>query len=171
MVIANCSEDDRVVSIRKLTQWDYGQVLKVCGLNIDTNTIQVHFSLEGAETALIVLGEVVDGNVLADIPNSLLKNGRDIIAYIFVTEPNEGRTIYQIILHVKKRPQPVEYDAPSDVNVIEQIMRVIDKKADGIKIEGNLVQLLSGEKEVGKAAELPEGINEAITDEEIDKLF
>lgn len=173
MVVANCSEDDRTVSIRKLTQWDYGQVLKVCGIPVRSDTIQVHFALEGSDSALIVLARVEDGNILAEIPNSMLKNGRDINAYIYVANESEGRTIYKITLYVKKRPRPEEYDAPADKNVLQQIIESVSKKADGIKIDGKKVQLLSGEKEIGTAAELPEtaGTIEAITTEEIDSLF
>lgn len=173
MIVAKCSEDDRTISVRQLTQWDYGQVLNICGLNIETDTIQVHFSTDGSENALIVIGRVEDGNIYADIPNSLLKSGRDITAYVYKADKESGKTIYKIVLYVKKRPRPEEYNSPADVNVIEQIWETLNRKADGIKIEGKKVQLLSGENEIGQVAELPEeaGTGEPITEEDINNLF
>ena len=44
MIIAVFDECSRRVDIDgKLTQWDYGQVLQICGMQIQEKQIQVHF--------------------------------------------------------------------------------------------------------------------------------
>ena len=45
MIIAvfdGCSK--RVDIDGKLTQWDYGQVLQICGMEVEEEQIQVHFT-------------------------------------------------------------------------------------------------------------------------------
>ena len=45
MIIAVFDECSRRVDIDgKLTQWDYGQVLQICGMEVEEEQIQVHFT-------------------------------------------------------------------------------------------------------------------------------
>ena len=70
MIIAVFDECSRRVDIDgKLTQWDYGQVLQICGMQIQEKQIQVHFSNRCTEQAWIVLGTVEDGDIFVEIPN------------------------------------------------------------------------------------------------------
>ena len=79
MIIAVFDECSRRMDIDgKLTQWDYGQVLQICGMQIQEKQIQVHFSNRCTEHALIVLGTVEDGDIFVEIPNELLKKNGEI---------------------------------------------------------------------------------------------
>ena len=52
MIIAVFDECSRRMDIDgKLTQWDYGQVLQICGMQIQEKQIQVHFSNRCTEHA------------------------------------------------------------------------------------------------------------------------
>lgn len=104
MIIAVFDECSRRVDIDgKLTQWDYGQVLQICGMQIQEKQIQVHFSNRCTEHALIVLGTVEDGDIFVEIPNELLKKNGVIQAYVYQTIPGEGRTTFEVRLGVKAR--------------------------------------------------------------------
>lgn len=87
----------------KLTQWDYGQVLQICGMEVEEEQIQVHFTDKCTNGALVVLGKVEDGDITVDIPNELLKRSGTIQAYVYKTIPGEGKTIFEIRLSVKAR--------------------------------------------------------------------
>lgn len=101
MIIAvfdGCSK--RVDIDGKLTQWDYGQVLQICGMEVEEEQIQVHFTDKCTNGALVVLGKVEDGDITVDIPNELLKRSGTIQAYVYKTIPGEGKTIFEIRLSV-----------------------------------------------------------------------
>lgn len=79
MIIAVFDECSRRVDIDgKLTQWDYGQVLQICGMEVEEEQIQVHFTDKCTNGALVVLGKAEDGDITVDIPNELLKRSGTI---------------------------------------------------------------------------------------------
>lgn len=173
MLIANFNPDDRAIYLSGLYQWDYGQQLKICGLEIQTPQIQVHFAQSGAPDALIVIGEVQEGNILAEIPNIQLRQSREITAYVYPATESEGETIREVHLKVKARAKPEEYDAPDQKNALQQILDVAQGKADGAEIVDGVLQLTAGGSPVGDPVELPGGAGdmEPISNEEIDQTM
>ena len=104
MIIAVFDECSRRVDIDgKLTQWDYGQVLQICGMQIQEKQIQVHFSNRCTEHALIVPWNSGRWRYLCRNSNELLKKNGVIQAYVYQTIPGEGRTTFEVRLGVKAR--------------------------------------------------------------------
>lgn len=139
-----------------LTQWDYGQQLKIYGVE-NLRTAEVHFSAGEKETE-ISLGQIEeDGTISAMIPNKLLETGLEIRAYIYVATADSGETVRTVILPVQRRPRPGDYSSPGDKNLLRQLIEKTDSKADDIRIQEGYLQLLSGEKEIGSRIRLPTG--------------
>lgn len=75
MVIANFSKGERSATARGLWQYDYGQVLRIQGLQLP-DQVQIHFATQEAGGAAIVrLGTTQDGVTDVSIPDSILTNG------------------------------------------------------------------------------------------------
>lgn len=73
-----------------LTQWDYGQTLRIYGLNLP-QAVQVHFCDKSCKKAVVRLGNAIveadgTGYTEVSIPDILLENKWDIHAFIFVTD-------------------------------------------------------------------------------------
>lgn len=81
-----------------LYQWDVGRRVFIDGLDPGS---EVHFSLKGADRAYVV---EPDGEH-APIPNQLLSDGRDVIAYAVCG----GQTVASATLMVRRRARPDDY--------------------------------------------------------------
>lgn len=171
MIVIDCKTEE--YSKESLKQWDYGQEVLLTGLEIQTETIEVHFALRGENEALIVIGTVKDEDITAKIPNELLRAGKNIMVYVYVTAPNFGKTTYEAEIEVKKRAKPKDYDAPDEQDLLRQIISELDTKADDIELEGNELQLLSKKKGIGSKIRLPSGGGDvtSITNQEIDEIM
>lgn len=94
-----------------LWQYDYGQTLRIEGLNLPT-AVEVHFSICETEGQSITrIGTTKDGVTEVPIPGDLLINNGatsnyNIFAYVYVTDENSGQTEYKIDITVKVRPRP-----------------------------------------------------------------
>lgn len=85
-----------------LWQYDYGQVLKIDGVELPT-AYEVHFSNEKHGTSVTQIGNG-DG---VDIPDALLLSGKPVYAWVYLhTGLNDGETEYIITIPVNKRAQP-----------------------------------------------------------------
>ena len=171
MIVIDCKTEE--YAKESLKQWDYGQEVLLTGLEIQTETIEVHFALLGENEAPIVIGTVKDGDITAKIPNELLRAGKNIIVYVYVTAPNFGKTTYEAEIEVKKRAKPKDYDAPDEQDLLRQIISELDTKADDIELEGNELQLMSKKKGIGSKIRLPSGGGDvtSITNQEIDEIM
>lgn len=139
-----------------LTQWDYGQELRIYGIE-RLQTAEVHFSI-GEKEAEISLAEIQeDGTISAMIPDKLLEEGLEIRAYVYVATADSGETVRTVILPVQRRPRPGDYSSPGDKNLLRQLMEKIDSKADDIKLEEGFLQLMSEKKEIGSRIRIPTG--------------
>lgn len=108
MVIANFDKGSTYKDVFRIYQYDYGQILRIQGLNLPT-AVEVHFSLQntGGE-ATTRIGVTKDGVTDAVIPDSLLENGDiaqdyKIYAFIYLRNETSGQTEYKITMHVTSR--------------------------------------------------------------------
>ena len=174
MITAYFNPNDTALWLDRLTQWDFGQMLKICGLCIPGDTIEVHFS-DGRMNALRVIGEVQDGEITVRIPDILLQTGRDLTAYIYLTNSGEGRTIRTVHLKVQPRAKPEDYEAPADRNALQQVLEIARGRADGLTLEGDELQLTADGKPIGDPVRLPAGEGgasmEPLTEQEIDEIM
>lgn len=86
----------------RLWQYDYGQILRIVGLELP-ETFEVHFSNSRGGTAKTSVGS----NNSVAIPDEYLTSGWDIYAWIYLhTGQDDGETEYMVIIPVKRRAQP-----------------------------------------------------------------
>lgn len=133
MVIANfINKQDALVT--GLDQYDYGQVLRIQGLNLPT-AVEIHFGLEetgGTTTPRI--GVTKDGVTDVPIPDSMLENGDTsldytIYAFIYLTDETSGKTTNRIKMQVKARSKPELLNKPEDKELFQQAIEAVNRSA------------------------------------------
>lgn len=115
-----------------LYQWETGrqvQLFPVWGTKIDT----IHFSNIGDKEALCVIPQIVDGMIIADIPNILLQSGRKIVAYSVSVTEDCLETIWESVLGVHPRQKPSDY-VYTETEVLEYW--TLSKRIDQIEKNG-----------------------------------
>lgn len=173
MLIASFNKTD-YVRIEGLTQWDRGRKLKICGLDIEQDLIEMHFAVDGGKEATRRLGVVDDGEVITDIPDALLKIGRSIKAYAYISTREQGKTIKMVEMPVEKRAKPQEYEEPEEKEILGELLEKLNKKGEELQLDGKQLKLLSNKKPIS-SVELPSGdgvaVIESITNPEIDEIM
>ena len=102
-----------------LWQYDYGQILKIIGLDLP-DTYEVHFSNSERGAAKTAIGGP-DGVI---IPDEYLTSGEKIFAWIFLhTGADDGETRYKITIPVRRRASIS--DAPPTPQQQEAITQAI----------------------------------------------
>ena len=94
----------------ELWQWDYGQQLRLEGLDLPAAT-EVHYGTSrSAETITQI---ATDG--LVAIPDELMQYAGTLTVYLYLhTGEDDGETVYKASLLIKGRPKPGDYQ-PSEV--------------------------------------------------------
>lgn len=134
MIIANF-EDENYKRVTGLWQWDYGQVLRIQGLNLP-KAVEIHFSLqESGGEAKKRVGFTKDGVTDVVIPESMLENEEtidsyNIYAFIYLTNETSGQTEYKICMPVKARPKPEAFDKPEDEEIFQEAITAVRESAD-----------------------------------------
>ena len=90
-----------------LWQWDRGQKLVPAGIHLP-DFYDVHFCNVGDAE---ITSEPGDSEGVM-IPDKYMRTGKDICAYIYVenTEDGTGRAWYEITIQVNRRPKPDDYE-------------------------------------------------------------
>ena len=153
MLKVKFEEDSRQTVSDALTQWDYGQLLRIEDIP-EVESAEIHFTCKGKRNALIIEADIVDGTATAKIPNELLMEGEEIQAYIYAMTSDSGKTIYTVIIPVKRREKPEDYSEPEHQDKLKEIIDKLDKKADDLQYADGYLQLLSGTIPIGKRIRL-----------------
>lgn len=141
-----------------LWQYDYGQILRIAGLNMP-KTVEIHFSLnETYGSSVTRIGITKDRITDVSIPDSMLENENakqnyNVYAFIFLTDENSGNTEYRIKIPVKARPRPEAVGGTGETtleNIMSAINQIADEKADTLDYKNNVLRLLSGETELSR---------------------
>lgn len=151
MIRADFENNGHSISVPGLTQWDYGQVLEIYGLQYAIN-VEVHYAIRRQrEDAIIDVPNVREGVIYSRIPDKLLESGEELCAYVYIADKDSGETVRTIVLPVKRRPKPGDYDAPAEKNLLRQLMEQVKGKADSMTLDesGRYLQLTSDGKLVG----------------------
>ncbi len=118
-----------------LWQYDYGQILRVQGLDLPT-AVEIHFSLQekGGET-ITRIGMSKDGATDVVIPDSLLENNNSdmdykIFVFVYLTDKRTGHTEYKIAISVKSRPKPQPFDKPEDAELFREAIKEVNASAE-----------------------------------------
>lgn len=149
------------VTVSGLTQWDYGRILYVKGLELP-DKFEIHFSDILNPVAIVMQGKKQNSDFICEVPNVLLESAHDIYGYIYLDDGKQGKTVREIILRVKKRPKPNDY--VSENNASEVIDQVAKAKgyADDVKAQVDRVDaILENVPDFGAYEKLAE-LNETI---------
>ena len=125
----------RKVLAGKLWQYDYGQVLRIQGLNLP-KAVEIHFSLqESGGEAKKRVGFTKDGVTDVVIPESMLENEEslgnyNIYAFIYLADDTNGQTEYKICMPVKARPKPEAFDKPEDEEIFREAITAVRESAE-----------------------------------------
>lgn len=128
-------KDENYKSVTGLWQWDYGQVLRIQGLNLP-KAVEIHFSLqESGGEAKKRVGFTKDGVTDVVIPESMLENEEslgnyDIFAFIYLADDTNGQTEYKICMPVKARPKPEAFDKPEDEEIFREAITAVRESAE-----------------------------------------
>lgn len=98
-------------------QWDLNQTLSITGLNVDDITA-IHFCNKKCDTARVVNVTRDSEGVYAPIPNELLEEPYDVIAYVHTINDNQAKTIEIINIPVIKRVKPDDYVFVENVDIV-----------------------------------------------------
>ena len=119
---------DKVTATQSIFQWDINRTLKISGLNV-TNIPEIHFTNKVSKVAIAVDVSMANGVINAYIPNSILRQGYDIIAYVYVSEGTTHKTIKTVIIPLNARSKPSDYvDTPDNdivVDVDEEVLNTL----------------------------------------------
>lgn len=159
MVIVAFKPGEKEISkYEELDQYDYGQILRIQGLNLP-QAVEIHFALQKTGgTSKTRIGITKDGVTDVPIPDSMLENedianDYSIYAFVYLTDDTSGQTEYKITLKVKARPKP-EIPGGGDEPTLAEIMKAVNEiasgKADGLEYENNILKLLSGDRELAR---------------------
>lgn len=141
-----------------LWQYDYGQILRIAGLNMP-KTVEIHFSLNETHGSSVTrIGITKDRITDVSIPDSMLENENakqnyNVYAFIFLTDANSGNTEYRIKIPVKARPKPEAVGGTGETtleNIMSAVNQIADRKADALDYKDSVLRLLSGEIELSR---------------------
>lgn len=99
-------------------QWDLNHTLAISGADT-SKAIAIHFCNKKS-TEAIVVPTTIDGDVVtAPIPNILLQEPHNVIAYLHITDSilNEAKTVETINIPVIARVKPSEYEFEENIEI------------------------------------------------------
>ena len=107
--VAFKGDETIIKSDQHVYQWDTGQKIMVSGLG-NSSINQVHFSFNGLKTAYPVNVTNSSGTITVNIPNIVLRYGKDVYMYLCIKNTNGTVvTIKTVIIPVIKRNMPENY--------------------------------------------------------------
>ena len=134
MVIANFTQDEKTKYVEGLDQYDYGQVLRIQGLNLPT-AVEIHFGLdETGGTTVPRIGTTKDGVTDVTIPDSMLENNDtdmnyNIYVFVYLTDSSSGKTTRRIKIQVEARSKPEAFDRPEDAELFREAIKAVNESA------------------------------------------
>lgn len=180
--IARFKEGSRTAEVKGIWQWDYGQILRIQGLNLPT-AVEIHFSLDehGGE-AVRRIGVTKDGVTDVVVPDTMLENESAygdsyyFFAYIYLTDETSGNTEYKIRAKVSTRSKPEGYVSGGNdtfAEILKTVNEIADDKVD-IPAPAKVGQVLSvkATDESGKPTEFEaKDMSGGVSDEKIAEAF
>lgn len=114
----------REVTTSPLWQYDYGQILKITGLDLP-QAFEVHFS-NNRKSGETITQIGTDNQVV--IPDMYLTSGADIYCFIFLHDGlTDGETEYVIKIPVRERPEPSDIEpTPEQQDAITEAIAALN---------------------------------------------
>ena len=152
----------RSIRTAPIWQWDYGQILRITGLDLPV-AFQVHFSNEPAGgTSTTMIGTTAAGVSDVDIPNTLLETGENVYAFIYLHQgENDGETEYMITIPVNDRSEPDEEEpTPEQASAIDQAIAALQSAVASTQASAEAAED-SAEAAAGSAASAGGSVKDA----------
>lgn len=126
-------EDDRYCRVSGAWQYDYGQILRIQGLNLP-KAVEIHFSLtEKSGESITRIGTTKDGVTDVLIPDSMLERETNqnysIYAFIYLSDTVSGNTEYRIAIMVNTRPKPEIPGSPEEPGIFRETIEAVNQAA------------------------------------------
>lgn len=134
MITAVFQSNEDYARVYGLWQWDYGQELRIQGLDLPA-AVEIHFALqESGGEAITRVGVTQDGVTTVPIPDSMLEgagSSKDyqIYAWVYLADPARGETVKRITMQVKARPKPEAFEAPGDGEIFHEAIEAVNDAA------------------------------------------
>ena len=138
-IVTAIFKDSTHTKVSDVWQYDYGQILRIQGLNLPT-AVEVDFAVAGSSESIARIGTTKDGVTDVVIPDSLIETGNNLVAYIYLRDSASGNTEYQIDMLVTKRAKPEAYDTPEDKELFGQAIEAVNAAADRAEKAGKTAQ-------------------------------
>lgn len=138
-IVTAVFKDSKNTKVSDVWQWDYGQILRIQGLDLPT-AVEVDFAVAGASESIARIGTTKDGVTDVVIPDSLIETGKNLVAYIYLRDSASGNTEYQIDMIVTKRAKPEAYDTPEDKELFGQAIEAVNAAAGRAEKAGQTAQ-------------------------------
>lgn len=138
-IVTAIFKDSTHTKVSDVWQYDYGQILRIQGLDLPT-AVEVDFAVAGASESIARIGATKDGVTDVVIPDSLIETGKNLVAYIYLRDSASGNTEYQIDMLVTKRAKPEAYDTPEDKELFGQAIEAVNAAADRAEKAGQTAQ-------------------------------
>lgn len=114
------------VTSNRVTQWDYGRTLRIEGLKLPT-AVRIDFGVSGSQTTISRIGTTKDGVTDVVIPDSLLEQSQNLVAYVYVNDTTEGKTVRTINIPVTARAKPEEFDSPESKELFAEAIEMVNE--------------------------------------------
>ena len=125
-----------------LHQWDYGQKMKIYGLDVTDEVIQVHFCDRSCQRTTVRLATKYNDYYQVAIPDGLLENHYSINAFVFVVASDSGTTTHHITIPVIARKKPEGFVSQDDPTIQSQVNQlIVDINAANAELLANAEEL------------------------------
>lgn len=104
-------------------QWDAGQVLEITGIHMAEAPFVYFANKKSADAILVQSLMDEDGTVRVDVPNHLLQEPYNIIAWFSNVGEDSVTTLYRCEIVVRQRPIPEDYSEGKNVPLLREMDR------------------------------------------------
>lgn len=130
MIIANFTDGYSTATAPGLYQWDYGQILEIHGLSLPP-AVEVHFAIvQSTDDAKTRIGTTIDKVTKVAIPEFIVEQSGDAVAYIYISDTTSGKTVKKINMPITARQKPEAFDAPEDAQLFREAIEMVNAAAD-----------------------------------------
>ncbi len=156
MITAIFNPGDKSITTEKLLQWDYGQVLSIKGLDLP-KAVEIHFCVYTDSTTITTVGITTDDHTDVEIPDGLLQQERELRAYVYVADLEQGKTVRTVNIPIQSRQKPEIPHTPEDAEIFRKAIKAVNDSADRAETAAN-----TSEQNAKKTAEDRTAIEEMV---------
>ena len=136
MITAIFNPGDKSITTKKVMQWDYGQVLSIKGLDLP-KAVEIHFCVYTDSTTIPAVGITTDDHTDVEIPDGLLRQDRELRAYVYVADMEQGKTVRTVNIPIQSRQKPEIPHTPEDTEVFRKAIKAVNDSADRAETAAN----------------------------------